>query len=296
MEYQKLDDEGLGSLLFTEEDRLPMDAVDEFLRRRGMMVEPLSRIVSNGYMWAKELPEWWSVVHATFILGAIGGKESVLPLLKALRFAIAYDCDWVTESLPSIFGKVGVQAIDGLKLISKDKTSDWYTRVTAMEGLAAITIRNPEVEEDVFIFLNSIFEDEEEERDMRQAVGNVLLDFKREDLKESLFLFAGVEKELSEKDVHYLVAFFENDVEKAYAVPEKDLWHYTLDWLYFYDENEISTRQERWEQEDGKPAREKEEGEISSSGPAPVVNNKSKVGRNEPCPCGSGKKYKKCCG
>jgi uncharacterized protein YecA (UPF0149 family) len=23
---------------------------------------------------------------------------------------------------------------------------------------------------------------------------------------------------------------------------------------------------------------------------------KKKVGRNEPCPCGSGKKYKKCCG
>jgi preprotein translocase subunit SecA len=27
----------------------------------------------------------------------------------------------------------------------------------------------------------------------------------------------------------------------------------------------------------------------------PVVNGK-KVGRNDPCPCGSGKKYKKCCG
>jgi len=23
---------------------------------------------------------------------------------------------------------------------------------------------------------------------------------------------------------------------------------------------------------------------------------KPKVGRNDPCPCGSGKKYKKCCG
>jgi preprotein translocase subunit SecA len=23
--------------------------------------------------------------------------------------------------------------------------------------------------------------------------------------------------------------------------------------------------------------------------------NKDKVGRNKPCPCGSGKKYKKCC-
>ncbi|MBQ8725353.1 MAG: preprotein translocase subunit SecA, partial [Oscillospiraceae bacterium] len=29
---------------------------------------------------------------------------------------------------------------------------------------------------------------------------------------------------------------------------------------------------------------------------APVVNKTPKVGRNDPCPCGSGKKYKKCCG
>ena len=28
----------------------------------------------------------------------------------------------------------------------------------------------------------------------------------------------------------------------------------------------------------------------------PVVNKDKKVGRNDPCPCGSGKKYKKCCG
>ena len=27
----------------------------------------------------------------------------------------------------------------------------------------------------------------------------------------------------------------------------------------------------------------------------PVVREGKKVGRNEPCPCGSGKKYKKCC-
>jgi preprotein translocase subunit SecA len=27
-----------------------------------------------------------------------------------------------------------------------------------------------------------------------------------------------------------------------------------------------------------------------------VVREGEKVGRNDPCPCGSGKKYKKCCG
>ena len=29
---------------------------------------------------------------------------------------------------------------------------------------------------------------------------------------------------------------------------------------------------------------------------APIVNDTPKVGRNDVCPCGSGKKYKKCCG
>ncbi|MBR6530302.1 MAG: SEC-C domain-containing protein, partial [Clostridia bacterium] len=28
----------------------------------------------------------------------------------------------------------------------------------------------------------------------------------------------------------------------------------------------------------------------------PVRTSSAKVGRNDPCPCGSGKKYKKCCG
>jgi preprotein translocase subunit SecA len=33
------------------------------------------------------------------------------------------------------------------------------------------------------------------------------------------------------------------------------------------------------------------------SGPVQqVVRASAKVGRNDPCPCGSGKKYKKCCG
>ncbi len=27
----------------------------------------------------------------------------------------------------------------------------------------------------------------------------------------------------------------------------------------------------------------------------PLINSSAKIGRNEACPCGSGKKYKKCC-
>ena len=37
-------------------------------------------------------------------------------------------------------------------------------------------------------------------------------------------------------------------------------------------------------------------GESEAPRRKPVQRNAAKVGRNDPCPCGSGKKYKKCCG
>ena len=36
--------------------------------------------------------------------------------------------------------------------------------------------------------------------------------------------------------------------------------------------------------------------ETASGKPKPIKNPGSRIGRNEPCPCGSGRKYKKCCG
>ena len=38
------------------------------------------------------------------------------------------------------------------------------------------------------------------------------------------------------------------------------------------------------------------DGKTSTKSTTKLVNTDKKVGRNDPCPCGSGKKYKKCCG
>ncbi len=44
------------------------------------------------------------------------------------------------------------------------------------------------------------------------------------------------------------------------------------------------------------PSQEELPQDTPDSKPAPVVNKDKDVGRNDPCPCGSTKKYKKCCG
>ena len=48
-----------------------------------------------------------------------------------------------------------------------------------------------------------------------------------------------------------------------------------------------------------KKKRELEQARMAGAGDMQVqqvVRSGDKVGRNDPCPCGSGKKYKKCCG
>ena len=58
-------------------------------------------------------------------------------------------------------------------------------------------------------------------------------------------------------------------------------------------DGEVMTHRERSEFrfEDGKWLYV--EGQMASG---PPIRKEPKIGRNEPCPCGSGKKYKKCCG
>ena len=64
------------------------------------------------------------------------------------------------------------------------------------------------------------------------------------------------------------------------------IFHLNLD---MFDEHEIEERRERELEELNMIGGD----ETSTKQAARAVN---KVGRNDPCPCGSGKKYKKCCG
>jgi preprotein translocase subunit SecA len=56
----------------------------------------------------------------------------------------------------------------------------------------------------------------------------------------------------------------------------------------------LRTREEPKREEVAKPTATSADGSDPKAGT--VRNAKKKPGRNDPCPCGSGKKYKKCCG
>lgn len=228
------------------------------------------------------------MVHATFLLGAIGGKEAVVPVLTALRWADAYDCDWVLEAIPSICGRLGLDALELLSMMAKDLTSGWYVRCIAMEGMAAIAHRHPEAAERVLEEIGGFLNDPDEDRYIRASAGHILLDFRMDAWRDTLMTFAQMEEARQKEGPFDTPDFVQKDVEEAFNSPGKELYFYTRDWMNFYEPEEIARRQKRWKEEDRKKTRE---GNTSAS----VVREGPKIGRNDPCPCGSGKKYKKCC-
>ena len=83
--------------------------------------------------------------------------------------------------------------------------------------------------------------------------------------------------ETMDEDTVVSLAF---DKEKLY----KNMVAAKADWLYGLEQwNAIFS-----EEEQKKLYKEQKE--------STTVRKEKKVGRNDPCPCGSGKKYKKCCG
>jgi hypothetical protein len=248
LEYAALEDEQLAELLFVGEDRLGCDWAEEAARRPGL-TPYLSQVVMDKANWLAELPEWWAVVHSTYLLGYKGGEEAVLPLLTALRWADAFDCDWVTEVLPAIFGRVGPAALPGLTMVVRDGTAGWSARDIALKGLAAISLNRPESADHAFQLIGERLMDEGEDRVVRQLAGQVLLDFRCAQYRMALLKFSREEWGYRDLDAWYPAGFDPDDVEMAFRQSAPDTWHYQEDWMRFYLPAEIQRRQKRWARE-----------------------------------------------
>ena len=92
-----------------------------------------------------------------------------------------------------------------------------------------------------------------------------------------------------------LRAFGQQDPVQAYQIEGYDMFleliksikEETIKYIYNVNVNRIPQREQ--------VAEEVATNQEKSGGNKPIVKE-DKIGRNDPCPCGSGKKYKKCCG
>ncbi len=286
-------------LLIAAEDRAPRVLIDECARRDEAMIERLASFVEREELWKKRPPlgEWWLRLHAAMILGLIPGERAGLLLVALMRrMALAEDENlqgWLSSHWPALFRNKPDTVEPRLRELARDRGIGWYTRIQALESVIAFAERRGAGPLDAALdWAAAIAADESEDWTLRLCAGNDLLDCPRERHRSLL-------EDLAARQAGWGVHFSMNDVRKAFSA-ETDTPHWRgrfEDPWSFYTPAEIAQRQARWARDDAR-GRGKEDDGTDEPEPAPrepVVRSGPKIGRNKPCPCGSGKKYKRCC-
>ena len=294
----RLEPRELIGLLTGDEDRVPRIVIDECAQRGEGMVLALERMCDDDRASTDEEShgEWWLPLHAVFILGLIASQEAGLLLVRFMR-RVAQDGDddlqdWLAGYWPALFRNKPDSAVEAVRGFCLDRALDWYARIQGVEVVAAAAhARGGAALEATLDWLAAIAADEQEEFMFRVTIGNGLLDFPRARHRALL-------EELAAKQTGRFKDFSVEDITSAFANGEdKPAWMRFDDPWKFYSPAQIEHRQERWAKEDAAAdaSASEEEDFFPEDVEAPFVRPMPKVGRNDRCPCGSGKKYKLCC-
>jgi uncharacterized protein YecA (UPF0149 family) len=107
-----------------------------------------------------------------------------------------------------------------------------------------------------------------------------------------------VNNQLKDNDPEFVTETFNRLLSLQYSREEaKEMIAAVLiEEMYYVLKNQEEYNQERYSEKLSKlPEYLTNQSDNDEVVQAPILKNNT-VGRNEPCPCGSGKKYKKCCG
>lgn len=293
------DPAALLALVVRDEDRAPRALIDECARRGDAMADRLESFVISRAEWTEDasLGEWWLRFHAAMILGLMSSERAARLLVRLMRnVAVIEDDslqDWLIGWWPALFRNKPDAARPALRAVAEDRALDWYYRTGAVEAaLGLAEARSVQALEDELDWAAGVAAAEEEDWDMRVIVGTTLLDYPRERHRECLERLAALQ---SPRDL----MFSAEEVRQAFASPGamRNVDRFRDPWG-FYTPEAIAKRQRRWAGEDEEADRraERNDARVLDDGiGVEPVRVAPKVGRNEPCPCGSGRKYKRCC-
>lgn len=218
--------------------------------------------------------EIWAPVHAWRTLAQLKAQFAAEHLLKLLPRIDEYDDDWIAEELPLVFKMLGPKTIPTIQNYITTNTDDVFANITALHCLEMIGNEYADSRSKcINILSNELKECEQFDPTYNAFLASYLVDLNAVEVIEII-------AEAFEKNVVDLtVAGDFEDVEIALGLkterstprPNFGFFNTINDYDHDYDSPYTSLFN------------------------SPIVRLSPKIGRNDPCSCGSGKKYKKCC-
>lgn len=234
-------------------------------------------VEDNSFVESEKDEDVWVPLHAWRALRGLmpAGLAELLGVL-----AVVSEDDWALEEMPDVLAAAGEAGIEPLAAYLLDDDNGEMDRIIVVEALSNIGKRQPALKARVVATLT-------------HALGNL------------------------GDDNHGVCGFIVNELIKHHAVEAMDAIRdvyarEAIDWGICGDVEDIEVamglRTERatprphyqgfpgWGEGDLDGYEDGDEFDGFDEPVVPqVIRAEPKVGRNDPCPCGSGKKYKKCC-
>jgi hypothetical protein len=278
-----------------DRERLPVEAILAARERREAMVPLFLRRIEETSLADSEPADAQALFVAFHLLGEWREKTAYRPLVRWLSQSRISDLlgDAITETSHRVMAAVFDGDPEPLHRIIRDPDVDEYVRYRMIYAIVMLTRRGELSRADTRLFLQDCFSRLEPRHDCAVWPGwadaiSILGLAELEPLVEEAFARESIDEtwmslEDFQEDLRHATAH--PDAEPPVADGELTLFDDTIgnlsSWVAFGDQ----------EQSD---ADELED--VFGPDPAePVRNPFRDVGRNDPCPCGSGRKFKKCC-
>lgn len=285
------------------------DLIRACLNRPEALTPGLLEMLAADYEddWRDDDPRWYRNAHAGLLLAAFR-ELAALPIFKQ-----AFS-DEEKESLQEWFGFAfpyyyGPQAIPVLADLLEVEDEYEYPRIAACDMLTYIALHHPEERDRILALLRAHLpsldqEDRlqitEEERhnppELWTWIVNAFIDLQYEGER-------AVVKALCDADLidtmtfggwkEYQAAFRPDAPKPSYVGHEYDIME---DYESLYQQEQAQRQRRAQEVEAALRNLTNRRSKQKTAPDDTFVQKTPKVGRNDPCPCGSGKKYKYCCG
>jgi len=267
----------------------PEKQIEYLINNREEAIPELLKVLEETYENAEELSKegkYFAHIYAAFLLAQFKEKKGYELLCKIISIGgdIPYYLfgDTITEELANILASLCHGDISLIKNIIENSKIYEYTRSAALRTLVILVARKQISRKEIIDYFDLLYSGKlEREYSYIWAAlvhcttmlhPNELMDkiekVYEDDLVDDFVIRLKNVKEKNELEISDVMKKLENDKRMMFIDNTINLKH----WACF--------------------EREKPNKLNKQDKPVAVV----KVGRNAPCPCGSGKKYKKCCG
>ncbi len=221
--------------------------------------------------------------------------------------------DFITEGAKCVLADTWPDDLRAITAIALDTQAEPFARDAAMDAAALLVMRGRLPREDALALFGRVASsslDPKSEDDSIVATGLVstIMDLSAWELRGTVIaLFdRGLVEASWVGDESEVLAKLERG---AVAVPDAchfpppitDAWEKVKGWCFF---DPLNPGRQPWTLQSPSDRESDEPATLDLTPPAPdkfrerpqPYHSPAKIGRNDPCPCGSGKKYKKCCG